>query len=118
MSSATGIELGLEIAIQRDEEALVPLYETLEGLRLWQVGDLISIGNRPERRLVINLTEGCIEVIAESGWWNRYQARGDIPIVFNRTTGLTYNYTGREALFRDYKNGVFTHYFNQPNNHE
>lgn len=106
--NSTGVEISPQIAIGRDEEAKLAIYEQV---RQWQMGDLISNGHFPERRLIINLTKEYIEVIAESGWWNRYPACSDVPILFHGNTGLVYSYVGRGVLSRDFLSGVFTQYF-------
>lgn len=107
---STGIELGLEIAIRGDEVG-VEVYESATLIRPWQTGDIIVVGNRPERRLIIAATDSHIEVISESGCWNRYQTPSEFAIRLCKSTDLRYEYKGREALFRHFIAGQFTDHF-------
>lgn len=81
--------------------------------RSWQVGDLISIGRFPERRLILSVYQSIILVIAESGWWNMYEVDSTSPVQihFIGSTGIEYNYQGREHAYRDYQAGRFTQHF-------
>lgn len=81
--------------------------------RSWQVGDLISIGRFPERRLILSVYQSIILVIAESGWWNMYEVDSTSPVQihFIGSTELEYNYQGREQAYRDYCAGRFTQHF-------
>lgn len=115
MSNATGIGFGLEIAIRRDEEAKVVVYEPVAQPRPWQIGDVVTIGNRPERRILLSLSNQHIIVIADSGWWNIYEKVSSIPIHFHGHSGLVYTYTGREQTYRDHLASVFAPYFNTIN---
>jgi hypothetical protein len=76
--------------------------------RVWQVGDLLTVAGKSERRLIVSLTDSLIIVIAESGWWNTYQIRSEVPLIFHGNTGLIYAYKGREPLYQDFLKGVFT----------
>ena len=96
-----GIEAGLIAARMHDQQ--------------WQIGDIVTIGNRLERRLILDQDDHHIIVIAESGWWNTYEKHSDIPIHFIGRSGLAYTYTGREQTYRDSKDDVFTPHFNPLN---
>ncbi len=79
----------------------------------WHVGDLITIGRFSERRIIIDVTQTVITVMAESGWWNAYEIEGVLPINFVGTTTLRYEYQDRWQAVRDFAAGKFTTFFNQ-----
>ena len=97
-----GIEAGLQAA------SIEPSPEP----RPWQIGDVVTIGNRSERRLILSQTEQHLIVIAESGWWNTYEKHSDIPVHFIGHSGLAYTYTSREQAYRDHLAKVFAPHFN------
>jgi len=80
-------------------------------VRDWQVGDLFTVGQSTERKLVVNVTDDRVEVIAETGWYNWYGHRPQLPINYIGRVPLEYDYRGREPLHRDFVGGVFSDSF-------
>ncbi|RYF47061.1 MAG: hypothetical protein EOO38_12910 [Cytophagaceae bacterium] len=77
-------------------------------VRHWQVGDLFTLGTSTERKLVVNVTEEHIEVIAQTGWYNRYEHRPHLPVTYLGRPPFQYDYRGRAQLNRDFVAGTFT----------
>lgn len=82
-----------------------------EEVRHWQVGDLFTIGQSTERKLVVNVTTDRVEVIAESGWYNWYGHQPQLPVNYIGRVPLEYDYKGREPLHRDFIRGIFSDLF-------
>jgi hypothetical protein len=53
--------------------------------RHWQVGDLFTLGVSTERKLVINVTDDRVGVIAESGFYSCYGHQPQITVNYKCT---------------------------------